>query len=123
MTYPDSGSVANRTMERKDPNLKRFKGLIRLSAGDNYSISSSGLYKFPLQIVVPLPLKESANFDKVLNTPETLDLPVKTEEKILNKAVIGPRQSKTVESDLKKRKHRDDKSLIKAKKIKTRNPF
>lgn len=69
-------------MLKQDAYLKT-RGLINLSGP---FLSSPGILKHPQTLIVPQPLTENVNADKVTNDPENLNLPVKSEQDVLAEA-------------------------------------
>ena len=77
-------------MLRQDPHL-RTRGLAKPSGT---FVSSPGIIKHPQTLVVPLPLIEVTNTDKIKNDPKTLGIPVKTDQDIFAESKPEEEQEK-----------------------------
>ena len=71
-------------------------GLLPISTTEYYESNSTGLHRNPPKIVVPFPLTEEVNANKIENLPEKINLPVQPKAKILNKAVIEDEKQKKI---------------------------
>ena len=82
-------------------------GLLSYSNSDYYESFSPGLQGRHRSIVVPLPLSEDININKIENVPEKISLPVKPKEDILEKARPDEEQKKIFKENDLKRSHVD----------------
>ena len=91
-----SYSVDIKAMDGKDRHSKSNinTGLLNFNSARFYENNSSGLRSHPNKIVVPLPLSEDININKIENVPEKVSLPVNPESKILEKSVPDEKQKK-----------------------------
>ena len=71
-------------------------GLLPLSTSEYYETISTGLHSHPPKIVIPFPLTEEVNANKIENLPEKINLPVEPKAKILEKAVISNEDQKKI---------------------------
>ena len=78
-------------MLRQDPHL-RTRGLAKPSGT---FVSSPGIIKHPQTLVVPLPLVEVSNTDKIKNDPKTLGVPVKPDQDIFAESKPEEEQEKS----------------------------
>ena len=82
-------------------------GLFSYSNSDYYESFSPGLHSRPRTIVVPLPLSEDINTNKIENVPDKISLPVKPKENLLEKAKPDEQQKKIFKTDNLKRSNGD----------------
>ena len=71
-------------MYRQDRH-RQYMGLVKVRDGPR-SYLSPGVIKHPKQLIVPLPQSETVNTNKILNTPETIDIPVEAKSDILKES-------------------------------------
>ena len=81
---------------------------------NNGYLTSTGLFRKNTPLIVPFPIHEKINRDKILNTPEEAGQVLDTQDKLINnspkKPISLPETDKKVEISTKsqKRKSKDD---------------
>ena len=88
-------SVVCDIMLRQDPHSKT-RGLIKSSSPFN---SSPGIIKHPKEIIVPAPLEEEINTNKIINEPDQVGLPVNPEKNIFAESKPTPEQEETFKKE------------------------
>ena len=82
-------------MLRQDCHLKQ-RGLINVSGHFN---SSPGIIKYPKTLIVPAPLDEEANTDKVVNEPDQIGLPVNPDKDVFAESKPTEEQEKAFKKE------------------------
>ena len=60
-------------------------GLVKVRDGQRAYVSA-GIIKHPKELIVPLPQSETVNTNKILNTPDKIDIPVEAKSDILKES-------------------------------------
>ena len=81
-------------MNGKDRNRVN-SGLLQINNSEYYETTVTGFQpQHSQKIIVPLPLTEETNANKIENLPEKINLPVEPKSKILEKAVVSNSEQK-----------------------------
>ena len=82
-------------MLRQEAHLQH-RGLIKV--GSQFP-SSPGIIKHPKPLVIPAPISEEVNTDKVVNEPDQVGIPVNTEKDVFAEAKPTPEQEEAFKKE------------------------